>query len=285
MTKVGVIGAGVMGSGVAQNLAQFGFETILIDLNEIILNKARDEIIKASRFQAFYNRNNKTLIEPEEVINRIQFTTDYELLKDVDFVIENVTEKWSVKKEIYSIINGICPAHCIFVVNTSCISITKIGSLTDRPERVIGIHFMNPVPLKHTVEVIQSFHTSEDTIYKALELLKKMGKEGILVKDMPGFVSNRVLMLTINEAAFAVQDQVASPEDVDRIFRECFGHKMGPLATADMIGLDTILYSIEVLYESYSDSKYRPCPLLRKMVDAGLYGVKSSRGFYQYGQD
>jgi len=176
---------------------------------------------------------------------------------------------------------GMTDVAC-FAANTSAYSITRIGSLTQRPDRVLGMHFMNPVPLKPTVEVIRAFHTSQATVDTALALLKGMGKEGIVVNDMPGFVSNRVLMLTINEAVWLVQDQVATPEDVDRIFVTCFGHKMGPLETADLIGLDTILFSIEVLYESFNDSKYRPCPLLRKMVDAGLHGRKSGQGFYSY---
>jgi 3-hydroxybutyryl-CoA dehydrogenase len=218
-----------------------------------------------------------------EVMERITFTTDYAPFAECDFVVENATEKEAIKKTIYPVIDEVCPAHAVFAANTSCISITRIGSWTGRPDRVLGMHFMNPVPLKPTVEVIRGFHTTQETIDTAQALLAAMGKEGIVVNDMPGFVSNRVLMLTINEAAWLIQDGVAPVEDVDRIFVTCFGHKMGPLATGDLIGLDTILYSIEVLYESYADSKYRPCPLLKKMVDAGLHGRKSGRGFYDYG--
>jgi 3-hydroxybutyryl-CoA dehydrogenase len=161
--------------------------------------------------------------------------------------------------------------------------VTRLGGLTERPDRVLGIHFMNPVPMKPTVEMIRGFHTSEESLDTARRLLAAMGKDAIVVNDMPGFVSNRVLMLTVNEAAFVVQDGVAPAADVDLLFKKCFGHKMGPLETADLIGLDTILYSIEVLHESYADSKYRPCPLLKKMVDAGLLGRKSGKGFYDYG--
>jgi 3-hydroxybutyryl-CoA dehydrogenase len=160
--------------------------------------------------------------------------------------------------------------------------ITSIASLTNRPKQIIGIHFMNPVPLKKVVEVIKGYHTSDATLEVTKTILSRMGKESIFVKDWPGFVSNRILMLTINEAAYVVQDNVSNAQDVDRIFKNCFEHKMGPLETADMIGLDTILYSIKVLYDSFNDSKYRPCPLLRKMVDAGLLGRKSGQGFYDY---
>jgi 3-hydroxybutyryl-CoA dehydrogenase len=170
----------------------------------------------------------------------------------------------------------------VFAANTSAISITRIGSFTGRPDRVLGMHFMNPVPLKPVVEVVRGHHTSQTTLDTAHRLLDQMGKEGIVVEDYPGFVSNRVLMLTINEAIWLVQDRVARAEDVDRIFRTCFGHKMGPLETGDLIGLDTILDTLEVLYESFNDPKFRPCPLLRKMVDAGLHGRKSGSGFYPY---
>ena len=170
----------------------------------------------------------------------------------------------------------------IFAVNTSAISITSIAAFTERQQQVIGIHFMNPVPLKRVVEVIKAYHTSDETLEITKQLLTKIGKESVVVNDWPGFVSNRVLMLTVNEAAYLVQDGVASAKDVDKIFKGCFEHKMGPLETADMIGLDTILYSVEVLYESFNDSKYRPCPLLKKMVNAGLLGRKSGQGFYNY---
>jgi 3-hydroxybutyryl-CoA dehydrogenase len=218
-----------------------------------------------------------------DVLERIRFTTSFDDLDAVDFVIENVVEKWEVKEEVYRRLDAVCPEPCVFGVNTSAISITRVGSVTSRPSQVVGMHFMNPVPLKSMVEVIRGYHTSDDTLEKARTILAEMGKECIVVQDMPGFVSNRVLMLTVNEAIFLVQDGVAPAEDVDRLFKTCFGHKMGPLETGDLIGLDTILYSLEVLYESYNDDKYRPCPLLKKMVHAGLHGRKSGRGFYDYG--
>jgi len=278
---VGVIGAGVMGVGVAQNLAQTHHQVILVDVSDEILEHAKAEIYKNVRFGRMFEKS-ASRESPDEVLARITLTTDYSLLKDVDFVVENVIEKWAVKEKVYARLDDIRPEHCVLAANTSCISITRIGSATKRPDRVIGMHFMNPVPLKPTVEVIRGYHTSEETIEIAKTFLAGMGKDCIVVNDSPGFVSNRVLMLTVNEAIYLVHDQVASPQDIDQIFKKCFGHKIGPLETADLIGLDTILYSIEVLYESFNDSKYRPCPLLKKMVDAGLYGRKSGQGFYTY---
>ncbi|HEX7185551.1 MAG TPA: 3-hydroxyacyl-CoA dehydrogenase NAD-binding domain-containing protein [Thermoanaerobaculia bacterium] len=278
---VGVIGAGVMGVGVGQNLAQTGHEVVLVDVSDEILGRAREEIRKNVRFTGMFQKGVKSE-GADAVLGRIHFTTNLDDLSGADFVVENVPEKWDIKKEIYPRIDAICPQHAVFAVNTSCISITRVGSLTSRPDRVIGMHFMNPVPLKPMVEVIRGHHTSEETIETARQFLRQMGKDCIVVNDYPGFVSNRVLMLTINEAVFLIQDGVATAEQVDQLFKTCFGHKMGPLETADLIGLDTILYSIEVLYESYNDSKYRPAPLLKKMVDAGLHGKKNGKGFYDY---
>lgn len=281
LKTVGVVGAGVMGIGVAQNLAQTGHDVILVDIKEEILDKAKQEIKNNIRFQSFFQKKDQPA-NLEEVLDRIEFSTSYKLLENADFVIENVTEKWDNKKQVYSLIDPICLADCIFAANTSAIPITRIASVTKRADKVVGIHFMNPVPMKPMVEMIRGYHTSETTIDIAKKMLSQMGKECIIVNDSPGFVSNRVLMLTINEAVFLLQDQVATAEDIDKIFKGCFGHKMGPLETADLIGLDTILFSIEVLYENFNDSKYRPCPLLKKMVDAGLYGRKNGKGFYAY---
>jgi 3-hydroxybutyryl-CoA dehydrogenase len=278
---VGVLGAGVMGVGVTQALAQTNHQVILVDITSEILSRAEQLIRQNMRLMRLFD-SEKQATDSEVAISRITFTTDYELLNDVSIVIENVTEKWDIKKPVYQKIDTLCRDDCIFAVNTSAILITRVAAVTKRAPQVIGMHFMNPVPLKPMVEVIRGYHTSEQTIDTAKALVATMGKECIIVNDSPGFVTNRVMMLTINEAIFMVQERITSVEDVDRLFKQCFGHKMGPLETADLIGLDTVLLSIEVLYESFSDSKYRPCPLLKKMVDAGLYGRKSGRGFYTY---
>jgi len=279
---VGVIGAGVIGNGVAQSFAQSGFQVALIDLSTEVLGRAREEIRNNVRFSAFFAKDNSKLEEPETVLGRIRFTTEYTPLEGAFFVVENVSEKWAAKEAVYAQLDEVCPERTIYGANTSCFSITRIGALTNRPDRVVGIHFMNPVPMKPTVEMIRGYHTSEETIEIATQVLARMGKDRVLVNDSPGFVSNRVLMITINEAIYLLQEQVATAQQVDEIFKKCFGHKMGPLETADLIGLDTILYSVEVLHESFNDSKYRPCPLLKKMVDAGLLGRKSGEGFYTY---
>ncbi len=280
--KVGVVGAGVMGVGLGQSLAQNGLEAVLVDITQDVLDHARGEIRRGLRFQGMFQKS-EGRESSDAVLARIFFTTDLAALADVDFVVENVPEKWELKAEIYPRLDAVCPERAVFAVNTSCISITRVAALTGRPDRVIGMHFMNPVPLKPMVEVIRGHHTSDSTLATARELLRLMGKDCIVVGDLPGFVSNRILMLTVNEAVCVLQDGVATAEQVDQLFKTCFGHKMGPLETADLIGLDTILYSIEVLYDSYNDSKFRPSPLLRRMVDAGLLGRKSGKGFYDYG--
>lgn len=276
----GVIGAGVMGRGLAQDLAQNGHKVLLIDIDEAILEDAKKSIRHSLRGQMMFKKSGGE--STDDILSRVTTSTQLGILSDAQFVVENVTEKWDIKKTIYPEIDKICGDNVVFAVNTSAISITKVGSLTGRPDKVLGMHFMNPVPMKKLVEVIRGYHTTDESIEVAKQFLSGFGKECVVVNDSPGFVSNRVLMLTVNEAAFLVHDQVASPEDIDKIFRDCFGHTMGPLATADLIGLDTILYSIEVLYESFNDDKYRPCPLLKKMVDAGLHGCKNGKGFFDY---
>lgn len=281
MYHVGIIGAGVMGTGVAQSVAQAGHEVTLIDMSEEILEKAKEEIKRNIRFQAFFKKNENE--QPlDQVLGRITYTTDYQKVKAANVIIENVPEVWDIKRDVYHRLNELYIEESIFLANTSCISITKIAAQLKNPSKVIGVHFMNPVPLKPTVEVIRGYHTSEDTVNLTKSFLSSIGKECIIVNDYPGFVSNRLSHLLMNEAAYVVQDQVAIPRDVDDIFKKCFGHKMGPLETADLIGLDTVVNSLDILYESYQDTKFRCCPLLRKMVDAGLHGRKTGKGFYAY---
>jgi len=277
---IGVIGAGVMGVGLAQALAQSSLRTLLIDISDGVLESALGQIRNGLRLARLLQKNSRGSLE--EILGHIQVSADYAVLREADFVIENVTEQVAVKTEVYRRLDAICPPRCIFAANTSAIPITRIAAMTSRPAQVLGMHFMNPVSLKPAVEVIRGYHTSEETVATATRLLALMGKKAILVGDSPGFVSNRVLMLTINEAIFLVQEKVATPEVVDEIFKSCFEHKMGPLETADLIGLDTILLSLEVLYDEFKDSKFRPCPLLSQMVNAGLLGRKSGSGFYSY---
>jgi 3-hydroxybutyryl-CoA dehydrogenase len=278
---IGVVGAGTIGRGVAHTFAEHGFDVVLTDVSKTQLDDARRAIAELQRLRRLYTER-EAAADPAAVLDRITFDTAPEALAHADFVLENVTEDWDVKHEVYLHLDRICGPDVLFAVNTSAISITRVAGATGRPDRVLGMHFMNPVPLMPMVEVIKGFHTSEETMATGLGLLERIGKEGVVVADLPGFITNRVAMLTVNEAVFCVQDQVASAKDVDRIFKGCFGHRMGPLETGDLIGLDTILNSLTVLFESYRDPKYRPAPLLQKMVHAGLLGVKSGRGFYEY---
>jgi 3-hydroxybutyryl-CoA dehydrogenase len=277
---VGVIGAGTIGRGVAQAFAQAEFDVVLVDVAERAIDGALAQIRRDLLVQGMVRGGAKQ--DAACVLSRIRAGTAIEAVADADFVVENVTEDWTVKREVYERIDGLCRPGVIFGVNTSAVPITRVGAVTSRPEAILGLHFMNPVPLMDTVEVVRGLHTGAETVETALALLRDLGKTGIVVQDAPGFVTNRVLMLTVNEAIFCVQDQVATAEQVDQMFRGCFGHRMGPLETADLIGLDTILNSITVMYDSYRDCKYRPAPLLQKMVDGGLLGRKAGRGFYTY---
>jgi 3-hydroxybutyryl-CoA dehydrogenase len=278
---IGVVGAGVMGRGLAQALSARQMRVLLLDADPSVLETAYADIAESFRMGSLFGQ---AVDDVPAALARITLSTNYDVLKDADFVVENITERETLKKAIYPVMDAICRPEVVFAANTSCISITRIASWTRRADRVLGMHFMNPVPLKPVVEVIRGMHTSEESLAAARLFLKQMKKRAVVVQDLPGFVSNRVLMLTINEAIWLVQDQVARPEDVDRIFQSCFGHAMGPLATGDLIGLDTILLSLEQLCAAYDDPKFRPCPLLRKMVDGGLWGRKSGKGFFDYSQ-
>lgn len=279
MTVIGVIGAGVMGVGVAQNLASTGHDVILVDKDDETLETALATIARNARMSRLMGG---PALDPDEVLGRITTAVRAAGAAGAELVIENVTENWDVKREVYQTLDAECGPETVFVVNTSAIPITKVASVTARPDKVIGVHFMNPVPAKPVVELIPGVHTSAETILRTEKLLGAMGKKAVRVNDSCGFISNRVLMLTVNEAAYLVHEGVADAASVDEVFRGCFGHPMGPLETADLIGVDTILYSVEVLYEHYADSKYRPCPLLKQMTDAGLHGRKTGKGFYTY---
>jgi 3-hydroxybutyryl-CoA dehydrogenase len=280
-TRIGVLGAGNIGIGVVTDLVLHGISTVVVDISEDVLKRAQAEVLNNIRFVPLLS---KTLprITRDEALQRMALTTDLEEVASCDFVIENVTENWEIKKVVYEHLERVVPPEVCFGANTSCISITQIGSATKRPANVVGLHFMNPVHLMPTVEVIRGFHTSDRAVDTLLRLFSRLGKEAIIVEDLPGFVSNRISHLFMNEAAFVLQDRVATAEKIDMIFKKCFGHKMGPLETADLIGLDTVMRSLDVLYESFQDPKYRCCPLLRKLVHAGHLGRKTGKGFHVY---
>lgn len=279
--KVLVIGAGQMGSGIAQVCAQSGYEVILNDISEEALDRG------VSNIERLLSRNvekeRMTEEEKNAVLSRITKSTDLEgSAKEIDLAIEAVVENIDVKKDVFRKLDANAPEHAILASNTSSLPITDIASATNRPERVIGMHFMNPVPVMKLVEIIRGLQTSDETYEVIADMTKKLYKTGVESKDFPGFISNRILMPMINEAIYTVYEGVASIEDVDTVMKLGMNHPMGPLTLADFIGLDTCLYIMEVLYEGFGDSKYRPCPLLRQYVQAGWYGRKSGRGFYVY---
>lgn len=282
--NVAVIGAGVMGTGVAHNMAQYGISTNVVDISQSQLDKCRQMIEANLRLYNFHPQHKKKMPSTAEIMENIRFTTELDDIVECDLVIENITEDIEKKNALYTRMNTICGASTVFGVNTSAISITALSKLMRHPENVVGVHFMNPVPLMHTVELIRGVHTAERTLNIFHHLFAQLNKTGIVVNDSPGFVTNRAMMIFVNEAIFMVQEQIARAEDIDTLFKTCFGHKMGPLQTADLIGLDTILQSLQVLYDSFNDDKYRPSFLLKKMVDAGYLGVKSGQGFYRYQQ-
>ena len=275
---IGIAGAGVMGKGVAERFAKYGYKVILIDNDESVAKKVISDITRNIKMRKMFD---KTLNETEILAN-ISVTNDYSDLKNIDFLIENVVEQEEIKKSVYEKVDEVVSDECIYLANTSCIPITRLGSYTNRPDKVIGVHFMNPVPVKNFAEVIPGYKTSDDTKEKVFELLSDVGIEFESVHDSAGFVSNRLSHLFMNEAAFLVYEGVAEPKQIDNIFKKAFGHKMGPLETADLIGLDTVMDSLEVLYKDYQDPKFRVCPLLRRKVEMGECGKKSKKGFYKY---
>jgi len=282
LRQIGVVGAGNIGVGVVTDILLHGMSAVVVDLSRDRLELAQGTILNNLRCVPLFSKS-LPRVAKESAMERMRLTTELRHLAECDFVVENVTEDWATKKALYQQLDAIVPQGVRFGVNTSCISITQIGSVTKRPADVIGVHFMNPVHLMATVEVIRGFHTTDETVQALQALLGNLQKEAIVVEDLPGFVSNRISHLFMNEAAFVLQDQVASAEKIDSIFKKCFGHRMGPLETADLIGLDTVMRSLDVLYESFHDPKYRCCPLLRTLVHAGHLGRKTGRGFHVYG--
>jgi 3-hydroxybutyryl-CoA dehydrogenase len=278
--RIGIIGAGTMGNGIAHVCARAGFAVTLCDVEPRFLERALATIEKNLEREAA--KNKITAAEKAAALQRIELVVDRAKLAACDFMVEAATEKFEIKAEIFRELDRIVPAEAMLASNTSSISITKLGALTQRPAKVIGMHFFNPVPVMKLVEVIRGLATSNETSETVRELALKLGKTPIEVNDAPGFVSNRVLMPMLNEAMFAVMEGVATAEAVDEVFKLGMAHPMGPLALADFIGLDVCLDIMRVLQSGLGDSKYRPCPLLVKMVDAGWLGKKSGRGFYAY---
>ena len=278
--RIGVVGAGQMGNGIAHVSAACALDVVMHDVKQEFVDRGLATIDK--NLQRGVDKGRMADDDKQAVLGRVSGTTKLDDLAACDFVVEAVVENNAVKAEIFSRLDTICRSGVILASNTSSISITKIAACTERPERVIGMHFMNPVPVMKLVEVIRGLATSDETTREVLALAEKMGKTAVECRDFPGFVTNRVLLPMINEAIFCLHEGVAEPEAIDTIMKLGMNHPMGPLTLADFIGLDTCLAILEVLHEGLGDPKYRPCPLLRKHVEAGWLGRKSGRGFYNY---
>jgi len=277
---IGVIGSGTMGNGIAQIAARAGYRVVMRDVNEEFLQRGINAIEKS--LQRDVDKERLSPEEKQSIIGRIETTIELQALRDASFVIEAVTEDLAIKTEVFKALDRITSPATILASNTSSISITRLGAATSRPDKVIGMHFMNPVPVMKLVEVIRGLATSNETYDKVRGLTDKLGKTTLDCNDSPGFVSNRVLMPMINEAVFTLYEGVATRESIDGIMKLGMNHPMGPLALADFIGLDVCLAILNVLYDGFGDPKYRACPLLKRYVDAGWLGRKTGRGFYEY---
>jgi len=278
--SIGVIGAGIMGNGITQVLAASGLQVIMIDINQAAIDKGMQSI--ASSFDRLVKKEKMTADDKAAAIARIKPSLDYTDLKVLHLVIEAATENKPIKEKILKQIDGVCDAHTIIATNTSSLSVTQLASNISNPSRVIGMHFFNPVPLMSLVEIIRGLQTDDATHQSIHDLALRLGKTPITVKNAPGFVVNRILVPMINEAFFVLGEGLASAEDIDNGMKLGCNQPIGPLALADLIGLDTCLAIMEVYFNNFNDSKYRPCPLLREMVDAGYLGRKTGRGVYQY---
>ena len=281
LETIGVVGAGNIGSSVTADLLLHGLRAVVVDISHELLERAKAEVLLNIRSAPLFSTRlpNVTM---EDAASRLTLTTRLDELASCDFVVENVTEDWNIKKCVYERLDRLVPAEVCFGANTSCLSITRLAAVTTRPANIVGLHFMNPAHLMATVEAIRGLYTSDNTLEVMRQLLARLEKTAVVVNDSPGFVSSRLSHVFMNEAAFALHESVATAEEIDTIFKKCYAHKMGPLETADLIGLDTVMRSLNVLYESFQDPKYRCCPLLQRLVHAGHLGRKTGRGFYRY---